>query len=260
METTELQISEMLAVRELPELDLDSLISVEILPPGDKSIAKATALAEKPIGTDGECVHVNNIKQLTARFRNALETARKKIKAPFFAAGKRVDEKYKPLIARVDKPLAALKARVDEFEAEKTRKYEEAMAKKRAEEAQLEAERQAKEKQRLAIQAAHAARGHETHPLAPVPKAVPIPTPIHPSLTSTTRYQVRFTAVITDITKVPAEYFQDDRVKNAVRIVVQEAVDEDVKAAREAKKKPSVYGIRKIPGVRVEQKKHQLSA
>lgn len=108
-------------------------------------------------------------------------------------------------------------------------------AKVEAENRRLEEERLAEEERRRKIQASHAAKGHDTKPLAPVPELEPIPEPAPLEMQDTTRTRKQWDMEVVDASLVPEEY----------RLIDEVQIRKDVRSAK---------GQIEIPGVRVFQK------
>jgi len=130
----------------------------------DALAARANAFPPpRKVKTDADLDLVASIATDARDLLNRLEVKRKEIKDPYWTAGKRIDEYFRPLTARVDTVVNFFQKIADTYAAEKAAKERaiaEAAARKarEEEEARLAAAKAAEDAGRLKDAGAHAAK------------------------------------------------------------------------------------------------------
>ena len=226
------QLNQMLTIPAIPKLNLDWLYRVEISIQGNKLIKQGKELLKNPVKNETESIAVQGVAKLINHLYKEIEKSRAICKAPTIEAGKAVDNHFKPILAELGEVVNGLKDLIINFEHLKRLKHEE----------ELEAARK-EEERRTKISIAKGGTGETI---------TPVERPIDPKLTSTASTVERFVVEIVDVHKLSPDFLEDNRVKETLRKVVQETLDDKIRILRTKKRQITLDDIGLIPGVLIK--------
>lgn len=185
------------------------------------------------------------LRKLTAGIRVVNERFHE-ILAPHNEAIRQTRALRSEILAPLETSKTNLTQRLMNWRAEEQRRITEEKRKVEEENQRLEEKRQAEEERRRKIQAAHAAKGHETKPLEAVPEPEPVPEPVPLAATDTTKVRKVWDFEIINAEVVPDEY----------KVIDEKLIRKAIFANRDENGVPQI----EIPGVNIFQKETPVFA
>ena len=243
--------TELLVIKDVPKIDVGEICA---LAEGGVELLEQTKQAvEQDIDSQGKCDAMNVAIGKLKKIVKFIEDVRKKNKAPYWEGGKAVDAQCKEVAEPVGSVIFKGSQKVLAWDKEVERLH--AIEVKRIADENAEAERKAKaeEERRKNISLGLGGKGEIT-PVKEPEKIAP-PAPI--SHTRSTQYRENIVVEVKDVLKVPQKYLVHPKVAEAVRQVVQAAVNDTVREAGGAKK-INIDEFIEIPGVQIKKEKTRV--
>lgn len=174
----------------------------------------------------------SGIKLVNDRFKDIL--------APQNEAIRQIRELKSQILVPLENSKRDLSIRLMEWREQERLRIAEAQRKVDEENRRLEEERLAEAERRRKIQVSHAAKGHETKPLAEVPEPEIIPDTVPLEATDTTKVQKQWTFKVTDENLIPRKYL----------VVKESLIRQAIFADRDENGVPQI----EIPGINIFQR------